>query len=187
MWDFCVWRNPGTKGFLAGFHTFLQQCWIAPLPPAIVQTTLRSGGVSKHLRHFKQNEPSSPLTPHRHQPWQSISKCKQSGTLEDISSNYAGLHHSSLLLNCIYSWQWWMLFQIQGENRMDGDSPGNWTLQLFCFSPVSPAALSLSGWWKFSFTTVSIFFFWLSIYPPYCCSTASADGPNIAQKLFSSF
>lgn len=82
VWD-CVWRNPGTEGFLVGFHTFLQRRWIAPLPPSFVQITLRSVvflNISDHLS-------SPPPPPHYYQPRQSVSECKQSGILKDISSN----------------------------------------------------------------------------------------------------
>lgn len=87
--------------------------------------------VSKHLRHLG-DIPHSPSS-----CWMSIRKCKQSGLLRDISSNYAGQHHSALCLNCISAWQWWMPLEIQWDDRVEAKqtvcSSRRRTLQLLLF------------------------------------------------------
>lgn len=143
LWGFSVWWSlQRQKGrFHYCWHTelifsvrllCLEKAWNERIPcglPHIPLTVLNSCtassycmdhtqecGVSKHLRHFKQSKPSPP---HYHQAGQSISKCKQSGILKDISSNYPGQYHSSLFLNCISTWRWLMLFEIRGEDRVE--------------------------------------------------------------------
>lgn len=187
MWDFCVCRNPGTKGFLVGFHTFLQQCWMALLPPVIVQTTLRSV-VLLNISDTSSRRCHPPLSCSHE--GQNISKCRESVMMKDISYNYGEKYHSSLFLNCICTWQWWMRFEIQGEKRMEATKLWsfrelNSTVIFFKPCPACLPVLPFSALWKFNITTISIFFFWLSNYPSFCCNIASKDEPKMAQKLFS--
>ena len=80
----CLLKTLEPNGFLVGFHTFLRQCWMAPPPSAIVQTT--HSWVWCFYTLTGRSMPSPPLP--AGVPGQSIRGCRQSGMMRDISSNY---------------------------------------------------------------------------------------------------